>query len=135
VGPGNCEVYARGDYQVQDRGLGEYKRAVNGLEYEAWVQRPGWNVFPARRQRTHGRGYDFVWVYCFGFGLCCVSISSFITILARIPDMLGAALRGAERMITSRAPETQNIIRSFPTIMDYADKIHNHYFPDYEHWE
>lgn len=49
--------------------------------------------------------------------------------------MLGAAVEEAERMITSRAPETQKIIRSFPSIMEYADKIHNHYFPNYEHWE
>ena len=34
-----------------------------------------------------------------------------------------------------RGPETRRVLRSFPMIMDYADKIHRHYFPDYEHWE
>ena len=34
-----------------------------------------------------------------------------------------------------RAPETRKIVRSLPTVMDYADAIHKHYFPDYEHWD
>ena len=46
-----------------------------------------------------------------------------------------AAKDYAKKVATYRAPETQKILRSFPTIMDYADKIHQHYFPDYEHWE
>ena len=41
----------------------------------------------------------------------------------------------AEGMAISRGPETQKVLRTFPIIMDYADKIHKHYFPDYEHWE
>ncbi|KAI4120450.1 MAG: hypothetical protein LQ338_007009 [Usnochroma carphineum] len=34
------------------------------------------------------------------------------------------------------APETQKIIiRGLPAVTDYADKIHMHYFPDYDHWD
>lgn len=37
--------------------------------------------------------------------------------------------------IMYRAPETRRIIRGLPTVMDYADKIHQQFFPDYEHWD
>ena len=34
-------------------------------------------------------------------------------------------------MVVVRAPETQKIVRSLPSVMDYAQRIHNRYFPDY----
>ncbi|KAL8724267.1 MAG: hypothetical protein Q9181_006903 [Wetmoreana brouardii] len=40
----------------------------------------------------------------------------------------------AEGLVCAAAPETQRILRSFPTIMNYAYKIHKHYFPDYVYW-
>lgn len=30
-----------------------------------------------------------------------------------------------------RAPETQQVVRSFPAVVDYARRIHSRYFPDY----
>lgn len=30
------------------------------------------------------------------------------------------------------APESQKVVKSFPTILDYARRIHDRYFPDYE---
>ncbi|KAL8770161.1 MAG: hypothetical protein Q9209_004003 [Squamulea sp. 1 TL-2023] len=41
----------------------------------------------------------------------------------------------ASGLVCAAAPETRKIIRTFPTVTDYADRIHRHYFPDYEHWE
>ncbi|KAI4207108.1 MAG: hypothetical protein LQ349_009886, partial [Xanthoria aureola] len=41
----------------------------------------------------------------------------------------------ASGLVCDAAPETRKIIRSLPTVMDYADKIHRHFFPDYEHWD
>ncbi|KAL2168872.1 hypothetical protein VTG60DRAFT_6774 [Thermothelomyces hinnuleus] len=33
-----------------------------------------------------------------------------------------------------QAPTTKEIIRSFPVVMDYARRIHDQYFSDYERW-
>ncbi|KAI4272226.1 MAG: hypothetical protein LQ337_005450 [Flavoplaca oasis] len=38
-------------------------------------------------------------------------------------------------LVCDASPETRRIIRSLPTVMEYADAIHKHYFPDYEHWD
>ncbi|KAA8641445.1 uncharacterized protein ATNIH1004_001910 [Aspergillus tanneri] len=36
--------------------------------------------------------------------------------------------------IVSGAPDSQRIIRSFPALMEYARKIHDRYFPNYDLW-
>ncbi|KAL8751992.1 MAG: hypothetical protein Q9199_006051 [Rusavskia elegans] len=41
----------------------------------------------------------------------------------------------ASGLVCDAAPETRRIIRGLPTVMDYADKIHQQFFPDYEHWD
>ncbi|KAL8989401.1 MAG: hypothetical protein Q9169_008369 [Polycauliona sp. 2 TL-2023] len=41
----------------------------------------------------------------------------------------------ASGLVCDAAPETRKIIRGLPTVMEYADEIHKHYFPDYEHWD
>ncbi|KAI4289315.1 MAG: hypothetical protein L6R35_001415 [Caloplaca aegaea] len=40
----------------------------------------------------------------------------------------------ASGLVCDAAPETGKIIRSFPTVMEYAKRIHSHYFSDYELW-
>ncbi|KAI1209548.1 uncharacterized protein F4807DRAFT_96858 [Annulohypoxylon truncatum] len=37
-------------------------------------------------------------------------------------------------LICTAGPDSQKEIRKFPTLLDYAERIHNHYFPDYEKW-
>ena len=32
-------------------------------------------------------------------------------------------------------PDSQKIVRRHPGVMDYATRIHNVYFPDYEKWQ
>ena len=41
--------------------------------------------------------------------------------------------REANRVL--RGPDTARIIRSYPVIMEYARKIHDKYFTDYERWD
>ena len=41
----------------------------------------------------------------------------------------------ADFCVLHRAPESQELVRSFPAIVDYATRIHERYFPDYERWE
>ncbi|PGH23129.1 hypothetical protein AJ80_02759 [Polytolypa hystricis UAMH7299] len=41
----------------------------------------------------------------------------------------------ASTLVCASAPESQQIIRSFPVVLDYARRIHARYFPDYECWE
>ncbi|KAK3357896.1 hypothetical protein B0T25DRAFT_451861 [Lasiosphaeria hispida] len=38
-------------------------------------------------------------------------------------------------LVCDAAPEMQKMVREFPTIMEYAGRIHDAYFPDYDHWE
>ncbi len=34
-----------------------------------------------------------------------------------------------------RAPVTQAIVKKLPHVVEYAERIHDAYFPDYEKWE
>jgi len=33
-----------------------------------------------------------------------------------------------------RAPDSQRVIRGLPLLLDYAQRIHDRYFPDYIGW-
>ncbi|KAI1775343.1 hypothetical protein F4818DRAFT_416348 [Hypoxylon cercidicola] len=37
-------------------------------------------------------------------------------------------------LICTAAPDSQKVVKSFPVLLDYADRIHDRYFPDYEKW-
>ncbi|KAK3900858.1 failed axon connections [Staphylotrichum tortipilum] len=41
----------------------------------------------------------------------------------------------AASLVCTAAPETQKTVRSFPVIVDYAKRIHDAYFGDYDIWE
>ena len=34
-----------------------------------------------------------------------------------------------------RAPEAARVLKKYATVQDYASRIHDRYFPDYERWE
>ncbi|TVY32874.1 Failed axon connections-like protein [Lachnellula subtilissima] len=38
-------------------------------------------------------------------------------------------------LVCRAGPESQKIVKGFPALLDYAERIHNRYFPDYAHWE
>ncbi|KAI1439521.1 hypothetical protein F5Y02DRAFT_63499 [Annulohypoxylon stygium] len=38
-------------------------------------------------------------------------------------------------LICTAGPDSQKEVRGFPILLDYAERIHNTYFPDYEKWE
>lgn len=33
------------------------------------------------------------------------------------------------------APESKTLVKTFPNVIDYAERIHNRYFPDYKKWK
>ncbi|KAI0128251.1 hypothetical protein F4776DRAFT_201265 [Hypoxylon sp. NC0597] len=37
-------------------------------------------------------------------------------------------------LICTAGPDSQKDVKSFPVILDYAGRIHDYYFPDYEKW-
>lgn len=37
-------------------------------------------------------------------------------------------------IMNCRAPDSQKVVRGFPVLLEYADRIHDKYFPDYEKW-
>ena len=37
--------------------------------------------------------------------------------------------------LSSRGPESWELVTSLPTVIDYAERIHNRYFPDYPRWK
>jgi len=38
-------------------------------------------------------------------------------------------------MYCTAAPDSQKVIRGFPVLLDYAGRIHERWFPDYERWD
>lgn len=38
-------------------------------------------------------------------------------------------------LVCKAAPESQKVVRALPAVVDYARRIHEQYFPDYECWE
>ncbi|KAI2627777.1 hypothetical protein GGR54DRAFT_636899 [Hypoxylon sp. NC1633] len=52
------------------------------------------------------------------------------------PTEVDATLYGfiAAGLVCHAAPETQSTVRSHPVLLDYASRIHDRYFPDYEKW-
>ncbi|KAI1866778.1 uncharacterized protein JN550_007325 [Neoarthrinium moseri] len=38
-------------------------------------------------------------------------------------------------LLCRAAPDSQKVVRGFPTVLAYADRIHDKYFPDYEKWK
>ncbi|KAF7551112.1 hypothetical protein G7Z17_g5230 [Cylindrodendrum hubeiense] len=53
------------------------------------------------------------------------------------PTEADASLFGfvASALVCDAAPTTAKIVRSYPVVIDYAERIHQKYFPDYEKWE
>jgi hypothetical protein len=37
-------------------------------------------------------------------------------------------------LIADASPESQRVVQAFPAVVDYATRIHSHYFSDYEMW-
>ncbi|KAL7627362.1 hypothetical protein AAE478_001554 [Parahypoxylon ruwenzoriense] len=37
-------------------------------------------------------------------------------------------------LICTASPDSQKVVRGFPILLDYAGRIHDRYFPDYEKW-
>ncbi|KAF3807458.1 hypothetical protein GCG54_00008919 [Colletotrichum gloeosporioides] len=41
----------------------------------------------------------------------------------------------ASGLVCNAAPDTQKVIRSYPVLVDYAKRIHEHYFIEYQLWD
>ncbi|KAJ4302005.1 hypothetical protein N0V88_002136 [Collariella sp. IMI 366227] len=41
----------------------------------------------------------------------------------------------AASLVCKAAPESEKLVRSFPVLVEYATRIHDKYFSDYERWE
>ncbi|KAI1628535.1 hypothetical protein EDD37DRAFT_11417 [Exophiala viscosa] len=37
-------------------------------------------------------------------------------------------------LVSESAPDSKKLVKSFPHVIEYADRIHDRYFPDYEKW-
>ncbi|KLU88053.1 hypothetical protein MAPG_07040 [Magnaporthiopsis poae ATCC 64411] len=53
------------------------------------------------------------------------------------PTEADATLFGfvASSLVCAAAPASQKIIKGFPVLVEYASRIHDRYFPDYEKWK
>lgn len=38
-------------------------------------------------------------------------------------------------LISTAAPDAQKVVRGFPALLDYVQRIQGRYFPDYENWD
>ncbi|KAI8316017.1 hypothetical protein K4K61_011964 [Colletotrichum sp. SAR11_59] len=41
----------------------------------------------------------------------------------------------ASGLVCNASPDTQRVIRSYPVLVDYAKRIHEHYFSEYQLWD
>jgi hypothetical protein len=37
-------------------------------------------------------------------------------------------------LVCTACPESREVVRGFPVLVEYAERIHERYFPDYERW-
>jgi len=66
----------------------------------------------------------------FGFISSLLISTAYVTI---IPQLDYVVYDYADN--SARAPESKKVVKSFPTVVDYARRIHNRYFVDYTCWE
>jgi hypothetical protein len=38
-------------------------------------------------------------------------------------------------LVSTACPDSQSLVKGFPVVIEYAGRIHDRYFPDYEKWE
>ncbi|KAJ9656426.1 hypothetical protein H2201_008546 [Coniosporium apollinis] len=48
---------------------------------------------------------------------------------------LNGLLEESWKKAQESSPESKEVVRSLPAVMDYATRIHERYFPDYEKWD
>lgn len=102
---------------LHGQGTGRY-----GADEIAAFRREIWesiNELLLEARRNSGEGKDPFWV--FGGGQ---------------PSEADAALFGfiVSVLISTAAPDSQRVVKEFPVIIDYAERIQDQYFPDYEKW-
>lgn len=84
-------------------------------------------------------------VHCLGADVRCVSFFFFSSPSHSIPTFLKSSCQlggqnddrecPAQRLtVENRGPKSRELVRGLPAVMDYARRIHDRYFPDYEGW-
>lgn len=53
------------------------------------------------------------------------------------PTEADASLFGslAATLVCESGPEARRLVKGYPVLMDYVERIHDRYFPDYEKWD
>jgi len=53
------------------------------------------------------------------------------------PSEVDATLFGfvTSAMVCDAGPDSRRVVKTFPVILEYAERIHNSYFPDFAIWE
>lgn len=100
---------------LYSQGTGRFNSdEINAFRQEVWENI---NVLLTEAQRTASSSDKVFWV----FG-------------GSEPTEADTTLFGfiASNLVCAAGPETQRTIRSFPAVIDYARRIHQTYFPDYE---
>ncbi len=68
----------------------------------------------------------------FGFIAAALVCTAYVSCF---PSPLGHFMIPLLTVPLLRGPESQKVVKSFPAVVDYAQRIHDRYFPDYARWE
>ncbi|KAG8527859.1 uncharacterized protein KY384_006775 [Bacidia gigantensis] len=112
-------AYRKNSAALQGQGTGRYTpEELTELKKEVW---DSINALLSASKKKGGKGKEGLFWLLGGEG----------------PTEVDATLYGfvASALVCAASPETMSIVKSYPTIMDYANRVHKRYFPDYEKWE
>jgi len=119
------------------QGSGRYSpEELSSFKRQAWESVNALLVEARRKNTENGEGDAVFWVLggdgpteadttFFGFIASNLVCEAYVPLIL-IDDFADGFLR---------SPETKKILKSFPAVEDYARRIHDRYFPDYECWE
>jgi hypothetical protein len=124
-------LYGQGTGRFSTEEISSYRRQV-------WENIDALLVASRRKKTETGAGDAMFWVSggnepseadtaLFGFITAALVCNTYVFIDCHMVHDCANVL--------ARAPETKKVLKSLPAVVDYAQRIHDHYFPDYVCWE
>ncbi|KAK3936238.1 hypothetical protein QBC46DRAFT_395557 [Diplogelasinospora grovesii] len=124
-------IYRKQVTLLHDQGTGRFEsRDITRFKEEIWetISNALAEVVNIRKQHARASGRDD------GSGS---DREPFWFLGGKEPTEVDATLYGfiVSVLICTAAPESQSIVRKFPVLIDYASRIHDKYFSEYEKWD
>ncbi|KAJ9220445.1 hypothetical protein C8Q69DRAFT_65575 [Paecilomyces variotii] len=115
-------LYRHATQMLHDQGTGRYTAAeIRVFRSEIWEAINGLLISSRARATVNGAPND----------------QPFWVLEGDHPTEADATVFGfiVSVLVCTANPESQQLVKQFPAILDYAGRIHDRYFPDYAKWE